>query len=88
MRKIFAEASLAAVNPSKDSAIDINMIDGIAGFTPADMVLGTPPAGAEAGDGVLMSSTTMENVHTIERSMRTTSCWTVASTAPVPNAVT
>lgn len=66
MRKIFAEASLAAVNPSKDSAIDINMIDGVAGFTPAGMVLGTPPADDEAGNGVLMSSTTMENVHTIE----------------------
>ncbi len=66
MRKIFAEASLAAVNPSKESAIDINMIDGVAGFTPADMVLGTPPSGGEAVDGVLMSSTTMENVHTIE----------------------
>ena len=66
MRQIFAEASLAAVNPSEDSAIDINMIDGVAGFTPADMVLGTPPSGDEAGNGVLMSSTTMENVHTIE----------------------
>ena len=66
MRKIFAEASLAAVNPSKESSIDINMIDGVAGFTPADMVLGTPPSGGEAGDGTLMSSTTMENVHTIE----------------------
>ena len=64
MRKIFAEASLAAVNPSKESAIDINMIDD--GFTPADMVLGTPPADGKAVDGVLMSSTTMENVHTIE----------------------
>ena len=64
MRKIFAEASLAAVNPSSESAIDINMIDG--GFTPADMVLGTPPSDDEAGDGVLMSSTTMQNVHTIE----------------------
>lgn len=66
MRKIFAEASLAAVNPSSESAIDINMIDGVAGFTPADMVLGTPPSSDEAGDGVLMSSTTMQNVHTIE----------------------
>ncbi|MDE2811192.1 MAG: hypothetical protein OXN90_22465, partial [Gemmatimonadota bacterium] len=66
MRKIFAEASLAAVNPSSESAIDINMIDGVAGFTPADMVLGTPLSSDEAGDGVLMSSTTMQNVHTIE----------------------
>ena len=39
MREIFAEASLAAVNPGHLSAIDINMIDGGAGFTPADMAL-------------------------------------------------
>ena len=64
MRQIFAEASLAAVNPGNESAIDINMIDG--GFTPADMVLGAPPSGREAVDRPLLSSTTLQNVHTIE----------------------
>ena len=41
MRKIFTEASLSAVNPDDESTIDINMIDGIAGFTPpAGYVIG------------------------------------------------
>ena len=66
MREIFAEASLAAVNPGHLSAIDINMIDGGAGFTPADMALAAPPAGDEALDRPLLSSATMQDVHTIE----------------------
>ncbi len=66
MREIFAEASLATVNPSNQSSIDINMIDGGAGFTPADMALGAPPAGDEALDRPLLSSATMQDVHTIE----------------------
>ena len=65
MRKIFAEASLAAVNPGNQSAIDINMIDGVGGFTPADMVLEAPPSG-DAVDRPLLSSTMMQSVHTIE----------------------
>ena len=66
MREIFAEASLAAVNPGHLSAIDINMIDGGAGFTPADMALAAPPAGDEALDRPLLSSAIMQDVHTIE----------------------
>ena len=67
MRKIFAEASLAAVNPGNQSAIDINMIDGPGGFTPADMLLeAPPPSAAEDEDRPLLSSTLMQNVHTIE----------------------
>ena len=66
MRGIFAEASLAAVNPSNQSSIDINMIDGGAGFTPADMALAAPPAGDEALDRPLLSSATMQDVHAIE----------------------
>ena len=66
MRKIFAEASLAAVNPGNQSAIDINMIDGDGAFTPADMVLETPPSGEEVEDRPLLSSTIMQNVHSIE----------------------
>ena len=65
MRKIFSEASLAAVNPASQSAIDINMIDGGPGFTPADMLLDAPPAG-EALDRPLLSSATMQDVHRIE----------------------
>ena len=66
MREIFSEASLAAVNPGHLAAIDINMIDGGAGFTPADMALAAPPVGDEALDRPLLSSATMQDVHTIE----------------------
>ena len=66
MRQIFSEASLAAVNPGQ-STIDINMIDGGTGFTPADMVLGTPPSGEEAAVArPLLASALKQNVHTIE----------------------
>ena len=46
MRKIFTEASLTAVNPDEASTIDINMIDGIAGFAPpvpATLLTDAPP---------------------------------------------
>jgi hypothetical protein len=66
MRKIFSEASLAAVNPGNQSAIDINMIDGAGGFTPAHMALEAPPAGGGPDERPLLSSTTMQNVHAIE----------------------
>ena len=66
MRKIFDEASLAAVNPGNQSAIDINMVDGGPGFTPADMLLEAPPSGDEALDRPLLSSATMQDVHRIE----------------------
>ena len=66
MRQIFSEASLAAVNPGQ-SSIDINMIDGGTGFTPADMALAAPPSGEErAVARPLLSSTLTQNVHTIE----------------------
>lgn len=68
MRQIFSEASLAAVNPANQSAIDINMIDGAGdGFTPADLALGKPPAGGGAAAGrMALSSTQMPNIHKIE----------------------
>ena len=68
MRKIFSEASLAAVNPANQSAIDINIIDGAGdGFTPADLALGAPPAGTDAAAGrMTFSSTQMPNIHNIE----------------------
>ena len=66
MRQIFSEASLAAVNPGQ-SSIDINMIDGGAGFTPADMALAAPPSAEEGAVArPLLSSTLTQNVHTIE----------------------
>lgn len=68
MRKIFTEASLAAVNPANQSAIDINMIDGAGdGFTPADLALGAPPTGTGAAAGrMALSSTQMPDIHKIE----------------------
>ncbi len=68
MRQIFSEASLAAVNPANQSAIDINMIDGVGdGFTPADLALGEPPAGGGAAAGrMALSSTQMPDIHKIE----------------------
>ena len=66
MRQIFSEASLAAVNPGRNSTIDINMIDG-AGVTPADMALGIPPPGEEeALDRPLLASALTQNLHAIE----------------------
>lgn len=68
MRKIFSEASLAAVNPANQSAIDINMIDGAGdGYTPADLALGEPPTGTGAAAGrMALSSTQMPDIHKIE----------------------
>ena len=57
MRTIFAQASLAAVNPGDTSTIDINMVDG-AGALPVDMTLGSPASGrSRTGERVLASST-------------------------------
>ncbi len=68
MRKIFSEASLAAVNPANQSSIDINMIDGAGeGFTPADLALGKQPSGTGRADGrMALSSTQMPDIHRIE----------------------
>ena len=62
MRTIFKDASLAAVNPGANSTIDINMIDGLGGVSPAEMLL-VPPAGAERP---LMSARTRRGEHTVE----------------------
>ena len=68
MRRIFSDASLAAVNPANQSAIDINMIDGAGeGFTPADLALGEQPSVTGAVTGrMALSSTQMPNIHRIE----------------------
>lgn len=68
MRKIFNEASLAAVNPDDESAIDINMIDGIAGFAPpVGTLLKAPPSiDAKPPERPLLASLMRENEHSIE----------------------
>ena len=62
MRTIFRDASLAAVNPSSESTIDINMIDGLAGATPAEMIQ-LPPA---AADRPLLAAARQPGGHSIE----------------------
>lgn len=66
MRAIFSEASLSMVNPGRSSTIDINMIDGVAGFTPAQMLLGAPPTDSAALEGRLPSSTVAPDIHALE----------------------
>lgn len=70
MRKIFTEASLSAVNPDEASTIDINMIDGNAGFAPpvpttllTDATLAVDP---EKPERPLLASIMKENEHSIE----------------------
>lgn len=66
MRAIFTEASLSMVNPGGSSTIDINMIDGAAGFTPAQIALEAPSSRVAAAEGRLPSSTALPDVHTLE----------------------
>lgn len=66
MRAVFTEASLSMVNPGRASTIDINMIDGATGFTPAQMLLEAPPSGSAAVEGRLPSSTAAPGIHTLE----------------------
>ena len=64
MRTIFAQASLAAVNPGDASTIDINMIDGL-GAPPIDLGgVGALPATTDDGGGrALLASTTPRDLH-------------------------
>lgn len=62
MRTIFKDASLSAVNPGADSAIDINMIDGLAGMTPPE-IFQAPRAGAERP---LLTTTGPDEMHSLE----------------------
>ncbi len=68
MRKIFTEASLSAVNPDEESTIDINMIDGIAGFAPPVGTLLEAPSSIDAKppDRPLLATVLRENEHSIE----------------------
>ena len=73
MRAIFTEATLSVVNPGKDSTIDINMLDGVAGFAPADgagharaeMVTRMPHTAGDA-DGRLSRATMPPYIHQFE----------------------
>lgn len=65
MRTIFSEASLAAVNPSADSTIDINMIEGVAGVPPIGVLAAAPTPGA-APDRPLTAFTAPETAHAME----------------------
>ena len=64
MRTIFAEASLAAVNPGDASTIDINMIDGV-GVPPLDLGIAARTAGeGDIRDGrALLASTPPRDLH-------------------------
>ena len=64
MRTIFAQASLAAVNPGDASTIDINMIDDL-GAPPIDLgVVGARPiARDDDGGRALLASTTPRDLH-------------------------
>ncbi len=66
MRAIFTEASLSMVNPGRPSTIDINMIEGAAGFTPAQMLLDAPPSEPAVVGGRLPSSTVAPDIHALE----------------------
>ena len=66
MRAIFTEASLSMVNPGRPSTIDINMIDGVAGFTPAHASLEAPPSDSAVMEGRLPSSTVPPDIHALE----------------------
>lgn len=71
MRAIFTEATLSVVNPGNDSTIDINMLDGVAGFGPAEghagaeMVTRMPHTATEA-DGRLSRATMPPYIHKLE----------------------
>ena len=65
MRTIFKDASLSAVNPGADSAIDINMIDGLAGMTPPE-ILQTPRDVAERPLLAATVSDAPDEMHSLE----------------------
>ena len=69
MRTIFAEANLAAVNPGNDANIEVNLIDGGTGLTPADLAFDSPGALAATGPDSLdrpILSTVPPAVHRYE----------------------
>lgn len=73
MRTIFAEANLSAVNPGNDANIEVNLVDGGTGLTPADMAFDSPEALSAAGPDSLdrpIYSTLPPDVHRYENAGR------------------
>ena len=66
MRTIFSEASLSAVNPRNEATIDINMIEGLAGHTPVDMLLDAPPVDGQPVDRPSFSTARQQDTHAFE----------------------
>ena len=69
MRRIFAEASLTAINPGDDANVEINLIDGSGGLTPADLALESPDGLTPAGTDPLerpLFSTVPKDIHRYE----------------------
>ncbi len=64
MRTIFSEASLSAVNPRNEATIDINMIEGLAAHTPADILMDAPSG--DAVDRPSFSTARQQDTHTFE----------------------
>ncbi len=64
MRTIFSEASLSAVNPRNEATIDINMIEGLAAHTPADILMDAPSG--DAVDRPSFSTARQRDTHTFE----------------------
>ena len=74
MRTIFETASLAAINPSNGSSIDINMIDSVSGGLPQSRISGlvaTMPDDTKSIESMdrrpLFSTVVAEDHHTIEK---------------------
>ena len=66
MRTIFAEANLSAVNPRNEATIDINLIEGLAGHTPVDMLLDAPPVDGQRVDRPSFSTARQQDTHAFE----------------------
>ena len=64
MRTIFSEASLSAVNPRNEATIDINMIEGLAAHTPADIFFDTPSG--DAAQRPSFSTARQQDTHAFE----------------------
>ena len=64
MRTIFSEASLSAVNPRNEATIDINMIEGLAAHTPADIFFDTPSG--DVAERPSFSTARQQDTHVFE----------------------
>ena len=69
MHTIFSEASLSAVHPRNEATIDINMIEGLAAHTPADIFFDTPSG--DAAERPSFSTARQQDTHTLKMSVKT-----------------